>query len=601
MDLYSHVFAWTCILAEATSWRAAIRTAQGVVQDIGLESASRSGGLTELSQCSQAHSESGGRKVVERLRLTIPIPLTTIPKTLGVRYTGEFQALKLEHWCQFLVDKNCWHMVCGLVRPDPERERAILTEFWTRFRALHPDHGLFATDRDWSRTVPLLLHGDEGRGRKKAPFLICSYHSVLGLGTEAANKARKTKPYLAMKLNYSGSSFEHRFPSTVLPKMVRDEVALRDLLEFMTRDALHLLEHGVRSKDGHTFYGACISIVGDWVWSVKAGDLQRSFHNVEKRARSEAANPRGICHLCQAGQLNVPFEDLRVNAERPWKNTMFAQNPFNGTPSLCRLPHVPHQLPRLFSFDLWHAWHLGVAKSFLAGCLALLSDNMDGGGGSAESRFQSLTQAYLQFCDGRGHMPFVSTISQLTIGWPDRATYPNGYWSKGHVSTLLSKFFNDYMSSNNVDVEQMYHSDLLKLCFDCNSCISSCLKSLYSSDVWIPVAEAKAIAMKGLKFLDGYHALAVMCYQRNMAMFPFMPKIHILDHIFTELYETACRRDLSFAANPLITAVQIDEDYIGKACRVSRRTGAAQVITRVLQRLLQASYKHWRKAGYIRS
>ena len=86
-----------------------------------------------------------------------------------------------------------------------------------------------------------------------------------------------------------------------------------------------------------------------------------------------------------------------------------------------------------------------------------------------------------------------------------------------------------------------------------------------------------------------------------MAMFPFMPKIHILDHLFTELYDTACRGGLAFAANPLIAAVQIDEDYIGKACRVSRRTSAPQVITRVLQRLLQASYKHWAKAGYIRS
>ena len=566
-----------------------------------MESASKSGGLTELSRCSEAHSERGGRKVVERLRLTLPIPFTKIPKTLGVRYGGEFHALKLQDWCQFLVDKNCWHIVAGLARPDPVRERAILTEYWTRFRALHPEHSLFATDRDWRRTAPLLLHGDEGRGKKKSPFLVCSWHSVLGLGSEAANKARQTRPYLSMKLNYGGSSFEHRFPTTVLPKMVRDEMALKSLLEFMTCDALCMLEQGVCNQNGEKFYAACINVVGDWAWLVKAADLQRSFHNVEKRARAATAKPRGICHLCRAGQIDVPFEDLRLNVERPWKRTVWEENPFNGNPSLCRLPHVRNQLPGLFSFDLWHAYHLGVAKSFLAGCLALLSDNMDGGGGSAESRFQSLTNAYLQFCDEQRKVPYISTISQATIGWPDRGTFPNGYGSKGHVSTLLSIFFHHFMSSNNVDVEQMYHSDLLKLCLKCNSYISSCLKSLYSSDVWIPVAEAKAIAMNGLKFLDGYHALAVMCFRKQIAMFPFMPKIHILDHIFTNMYETACRPDLEFVANALCQAVQIDEDFIGKACRISRRTGAPQIITRVLQRLLQASYKHWEKAGYIRS
>ena len=493
--------------AEATSWRAAIRTAQGVLEDIGLESASKSGGLTELSKCSEAHSERGGRKLVERLRLAIPIPLTKIPKTLGVRYGGEFHVLKLEHWCQFLIDKNCWHIVCGLARPDPVRERAILKEFWKRFRALHPNHQFFAVDRDWSRTAPLMLHGDEGRGKKKQPFLVCSWHSVLGLGTQAANRTRTTKPYVSMKLNYSGNSFEHRFPTTVLPKMVRDEIALKDLLEFMTCDALQMLGQGVRSQTGEQFFAACLGVIGDWAWLVKAGDLNRSFHNVEKRARVANARPRGICHLCQAGQVNVPFEDLRLNVERPWKRTMFAQNPFNGNPSLSRLPHIPNQMPGLFSFDLWHAYHLGVAKSFLAGCLALLSDNMDGGGGSAESRFQSLTDAFLQYCDEQGRSPFITAINQQTIGWPDRGTFPNGYWSKGHVSVLLSKFFNAYMSSNDANLEHMQHSDLLKLCFKCNSYISSCLKSLYCSDVWIPVAEAKDIAMNGLKFLDGYDTM----------------------------------------------------------------------------------------------
>ena len=52
--------------------------------------------------------------------------------------------------------------------------------------------------------------------------------------------------------------------------------------------------------------------------------------------------------------------------------------------------------------------------------------------------------------------------------------------------------------------------------------------------------------------------------------------------------------------NPLNHSVQISEDYVGRISRMSRRTSPQQVITRVLERSLQATYKHWREQGFIR-
>ena len=531
------------------------------------------------------------------MKLALPIPLFPLKRTRGVKYPGDFNALRLQDWVQFMVDHNAWHIVCGLTRPNPVREQAILTEFWQRYRALHPEHQLFTlAGVDWSRCAPLLLHGDEGRGRKRAAFLVCAWHSVLGLGTKAANRARKHHPYLSMKLNYSGSSHTHRFLTAVLPKMCRDEAALQDILRFIASDGENMIQKGVADRNGVRYFAACINSIGDWQWLVKAGNLSRSFANVEKRPRGVNSNPRGICHLCDAGQVNVPFEDLRLGRERPWRKTMFQSSPFETMPALLQLPHIPKCEPAYFAFDLWHSYHLGVGKSFLASCLALASDCM--GSTNIDGRFSQLTAEYLSFCDSNRKSAFLTVLTQATLGWPDRSTYPNGQWSKGHITTTLSKFFSHWCSKTNL--ASMPQSELLVLCAEANEHISCCMKQLYEHDVWIPVNTSRAIALEGLKFLDCHHRLALKAHRQSLAYFIYMPKIHIMDHIFQQMYEDSFLPQVTWVMNPLVCAVQVDEDYVGRTSRLARRAGPLQVVTRVLQRSLQASYKHWHDAKYIR-
>ena len=122
--------------------------------------------------------------LANQYQLALPIPLTTINKTQGVRYTGTFTVLSLCDWCRFHVDFNTWHILAGLSRPDEKREQAIFSEFWRRYRLLKPTHQMWKLvdehSIDLGRTAPLILHGDEGRGRKRAAFLVLAYHSYLG-------------------------------------------------------------------------------------------------------------------------------------------------------------------------------------------------------------------------------------------------------------------------------------------------------------------------------------------------------------------------------------------------------------------------------------
>ena len=110
-----------------------------------------------------------------------------------------------------------------------------------------------------------------------------------------------------------------------------------------------------------------LHVVGDWPWLTDSGRLARSFRNVPKHV-SRKKPPTGVCHWCRAGQPGCDFE--QVNSNNPkWLETMFTESVSDPTaaPSpLLRIAHPPGKEASLFMWDLFHTWHLGVAKAFLS-------------------------------------------------------------------------------------------------------------------------------------------------------------------------------------------------------------------------------------------
>ena len=563
-----------------------------MVKDIGKENAAKSPGLLELAASTQKNSERNMRTITsKRFLLSLPIEMTKLEKAPGTRYVGDFQVISFRNWLTFLVNYNCWHILAGLAKPDPPRERDIFKAFWTRYRMWRPQHEIWdiidSKGIDLSRVAPVVIHGDEGRGFKKSAFLVMAYHSYLGLGTTLANDLRKRRPYLSMRLNYSGNAWSHRFVTAVLPKMTKDEQAFQTILRFIADDCLDVLYNGVLDASGNKHHAVVLQCVGDWQFLVKAGGLLRSYSNVEKRPRAEASCPRGICHYCKAGQINTPFEDFRWTAS--WRDTQFAlgDNPFSSWPILLALPHEATKPARFFCYDLWHSMHLGMGKTFLGSVLALISDCMDGG--NIDVRFQHLTNLFLQWAAEHKITPFIAVLSKDSIQWPDRKSYPNGNWSKGHVTTTLMKFVAWYLERTNHD------NILFVKSREAATMINEALTSLYASDVWLTKADAREIGRKAMRYMHLYMEMASISYHSNQALFIFMPKAHACDHVFSEL--AGC--ESAYCLNPLCHAVQVDEDMIGKVSRVSRRVSPVQVIKRVLERALHASFSHFVKCGYI--
>ena len=56
-------------------------------------------------------------------------------------------------------------MDCILPDADLTKSKAALRIYWSRFKALYPEHDIFEklTEEQLSLTVPIRLHGDEGR------------------------------------------------------------------------------------------------------------------------------------------------------------------------------------------------------------------------------------------------------------------------------------------------------------------------------------------------------------------------------------------------------------------------------------------------------
>lgn len=248
---------------------------------------------------------------------------------------------------------------------------------------------------------------------------------------------------------------------------------------------------GVSDKEGNTKKRMCtLHCVGDWQWLAKAGHLTRSYANCEKRPRAEQGVARGRCHMCQAGQDQVGWENFQLTTPAWWP-TIFREDAFWGSPSpqsgCCS---TRFRTGCLLHIDLFHSFHLGVGKTCVASCLCLATELMSAS--QVNERCMELLEMFHEYTAESHVTPYVSQPTRGSLGWPDKSSYPNGIWSKGHTTRTLSDFFE--WLCNRVDISG---SELLVKCRKANFHISTCLGMLYSRDVWIGRPEAFEIAGHG--------------------------------------------------------------------------------------------------------
>ena len=175
--------------------------------------------INVLAQRSEKNAERDVHKIGKDYGLTVPVPLTDVTISKGV----QIPVVLLSSWFKFFLDLNLWHTLSGPDAPDDARCKSQWGTFWTRYERIMPKHQIFDLARNGSivleRTAAIIVHGDEGRSKKKNAIMILSAHSCLGKGCAVQSRRATLKTdYVKQDVNIVGNTWTTRWLLGVLPK-----------------------------------------------------------------------------------------------------------------------------------------------------------------------------------------------------------------------------------------------------------------------------------------------------------------------------------------------------------------------------------------------
>ena len=241
----------------------------------------------------------------------------------------------------------------------------------------------------------------QNRGKKKSPFMIMSWQTILGAGTTFSAKLAETVQDERQRLNFLNHPELTRFMAfcALRETYSQDEKVLPDALQHLVTDFQFALRNGIDVRFGGQIIClrlCCLSTKGDWPWLIEAGNLTRHFRRAAKKDKSDRENS-GLCHFCLAGMEQVPCSDASSSAL--WiKTTQSAAAlvPWDDPSPLLGLPADPHHKNMLFRPDLFHNWHLGMGQCFVASSIVILSKLSVAS--SIPARFEDLSTLWRQWC-----------------------------------------------------------------------------------------------------------------------------------------------------------------------------------------------------------
>lgn len=110
------------------------------------------------------------------------------------------------------------------------------------------------------------------------------------------------------------------------------------------------------------------------------------------------------------------------------------------------------------------------------------------------------------------------------------------------------------------------------------------MSTLYSCGYWIPKQDGRTLGNLLYRFLSQYSTCASITLQQHKRRFPMHPKCHMIAHTAHLLISQSMVGD--WVENPLATANQLQEDYIGRPARISRRVNIRSIHKSLMMRSL---------------
>ena len=494
------------------------------------------------------------------------------------------------------------------------RENALqdqLEAFWTCFHFFQPEHVAFQKSKQELRsTIPLLLHGDEGRYLKKGNYMVCTIETPSGQDGSKKEKKGSCKccedPVLGRSgnigaghtgdsafmaainlasqqhVNDTGNEFLSKFLVFGMSSLVykKHKSLLTEAFDMVARDLSTLHSQGLRVGDQH-FHACTLGVKGDMKFHHQIGNLSRSYYNTGTKVNHP------ICSLCLAGHSAVGFEDL---SDTPaWLDTMHVERPWTETetPSLATIPFQPSAPEAIFRLDLFHCYKCGLGRDLTGSTLILLSqlkyfDFDPDDECNLPARLDRAFGSFSLWCRANGKSPAIHSFSKALLNYKNERSFA---WAnvKGSDNTLISHWllFFIKLSRSSKGPQQ---ADLEAVLTEVFASAVILFEVLHSHPLWLHRICAQRCQHHLTVVLRGFKMCAKIAKDLNIVGYGLKPKLHACDHISKDL-KRQLLANVPRVLNPLIFSCEANESMVGHVSRISRRVSARTVNTRVLDRV----------------
>ena len=206
-------------------------------------------------------------------------------------------------------------------------------------------------------------------------------------------------------------------------------------------------------------------------------------------------------------------------------------------------------------------------------------------GTSLDTRLEVVHQIYLQWKSlPVGMRLHYRKLDRETFGLTSLQVQPKGAWTKFNDTRILFKFFQYFMQEF---PDKFVATPITRKILEGLEQANLAFGILYRGGVWLSREEARSSGDAGLAFLRCYGQLAHSTLAAGRTRFVFNPKCHYVHHSFLSTRLSADTH--VWTVNPVLFSVQIDEDYVGRVSRFSRRVGHEKQMERTIGRVRVAS------------
>ena len=169
-------------------------------------------------------------RLVKRAAIAWKVPLNVFNYTCDDGSILDIHYLHPKHLLSYFLEN---HPVLLFGTPDRDKAQQSLLAWWKGFAQYHPTHAAFSLGEPLDRLLPIALHGDEGRGKRRSQTTVFSIESVIGIKGHSSNcddchpvglwnapygEDGYQHPFVhCLRHNMKGHSFLQHFPLFLLP------------------------------------------------------------------------------------------------------------------------------------------------------------------------------------------------------------------------------------------------------------------------------------------------------------------------------------------------------------------------------------------------